>query len=139
MSDHDAVLFANAAFYAAFSSRDQQAMQAAWSKTKAVSCVHPGWNIMYGRDEVLQSWQGILRNPNAPTVKVHNERVMVSGDTAVVTCIEELNERQFCVATNIFIREGSTWHMIHHHGGPANVDRQALEPSEDERPRGPMN
>lgn len=139
MSDHDAVLFANSAFYTAFSGRDQDAMSDVWSKTKPVSCIHPGWNIIYGRDEVLRSWQGILRNPNSPKVKVHNERVTISGETAVVTCIEELNGRQFCVSTNIFVREGSTWRLVHHQGGPANVDPRALEPSEDERPRGPMN
>jgi ketosteroid isomerase-like protein len=139
MSERDAVLFAHAAFYAAFSNRDMKAMGEAWSKTMPVSCIHPGWDILHGREAVLQSWQGILRNPKSPKVKIHNERVTVCGDTAIVTCVEDLDGDQFCIATNVFTRDGSTWHLVHHHGGPANMDPSALEPSEDEKPLGPIN
>jgi hypothetical protein len=110
-----------------------------WATTGPVSCIHPGWGILYGREAVLQSWQGILRNPRAPRIKMHNERVVQLGDAAVVTCVEELNGQQFLAATNVFVRDGSAWRLIHHQAGPANVDPQALEPAEDERPRGPVN
>ena len=139
MSERDAVLFANTAFYTAFSTRDVAAMDGVWAKNTPVSCIHPGWAALYGREDVLRSWQGILRNPNSPKVKVHNERVTMHGEIAVVTCIEELTGPQFCVATNVFVKEGSIWHLAHHQGGPANINPQALEPSEDERPRGPVN
>ncbi|MSO99016.1 MAG: DUF4440 domain-containing protein [Rhodospirillaceae bacterium] len=139
MSDRDAILFANGAFYLAFTNRDLEAMAEVWSVHKSVSCVHPGWSILYGLDHVMRSWQGILRNPNAPKVKVHNERVEVLGDSAIVTCVEELKGQQFLAATNIFVREGSAWRLVHHQAGPANVDPQSLGPPEDERPRGPVN
>lgn len=139
MSERDAVLFANAAFYAAFSNHDVAAMDEVWSASRAISCIHPGWSVINGRDDVLKSWHGILRNAKAPTVKVHNERVEALGDLAVVTCVEELNGQQYLAATNIFAREGSVWRLIHHQAGPANVDPQSLEPSEDDRPHGPMN
>ncbi|MBL8642714.1 MAG: nuclear transport factor 2 family protein [Rhodospirillaceae bacterium] len=139
MAERDAVLFANSAFYTAFSTRDLEAMDEAWSSAKPISCIHPGWNILYGRDEVLRSWHGIMRNPNSPKVKTHNERVVICGEMAVVTCVEELNGRQFAIATNVFVKEGHTWRLVHHQAGPANVDPASLEPSEDERPRGPVN
>ncbi|MDX2145298.1 MAG: nuclear transport factor 2 family protein [Rhodospirillaceae bacterium] len=139
MSERDAILFANSAFYTAFNMRDAAAMEEVWAKDKPVSCAHPGWAILYGRDDVMKSWRGILKNPNAPKIHCHNERVENLGDVAIVTCIEDLNGRQFLAATNIFARHGSAWHLIHHHAGPANVDPQSLEPSEDETPHGPVN
>jgi len=139
MSERDAVLFANGAFYLAFSTRDVKAMAEAWAEGHEISCIHPGWAILYGREAVLKSWQGILRNPNAPKVKAHNERVDMLGEAAVVTCIEELNGRQFLAATNVFVKAGSAWRLVHHQAGPANVDPQALEPAEDDLPHGPVN
>jgi ketosteroid isomerase-like protein len=139
MSERDAILFANSAFYIAFSARDISAMGNVWAADRPVSCIHPGWATLYGREAVLKSWQSILRNPNAPNVKVHNEHVDVMGDTAIVTCVEDLNGRQFLAATNIFTRAGSAWRLVHHQAGPANIDPQSLEPAEDEAPRGPVN
>jgi hypothetical protein len=41
MSDTDAVLFANEAFYRAFADRDEEAMEDLWSATAQVACLHP--------------------------------------------------------------------------------------------------
>jgi hypothetical protein len=30
-----------------------------------VSCVHPGWPVLVGRQTVLESWRRILGNPGA--------------------------------------------------------------------------
>lgn len=139
MSERDAVLFAHAAFYLAFATRDAAAMDALWAKSRPVSCIHPGWDILHGRHDVLRSWHGILQNPKAPKIKVHNERVDIHGDAAVVTCIEDIGGSQYLAATNVFVRDGSSWLLVHHQAGPANVDPQTLEPSEDERPHGPVN
>jgi hypothetical protein len=139
MSERDAILFANSAFYVAFSARDVDAMGEAWAIDRPISCIHPGWATLYGRGDVLKSWANILSNPNAPKVKVHNPRVVVMNDTAVVTCVEELNGRQFLAATNIFVRSGSAWRLVHHQAGPANIDPQMLEPAEEDTPHGPMN
>ena len=139
MSEREAILFANDAFYIAFSARDMAAMREVWASDRPVSCTHPGWATVYGRDAVLASLQSILRNPNAPKFKVHTEHIDMVGDAAVVTCVEELTGRQYLAATNVFIRAGSAWKMVHHQAGPANVDLQALEPAENDKPRGPVN
>ena len=43
------VLSVNEAFYAAFSRRDFQAMEALWSSRPEIACVHPGWDALVGR------------------------------------------------------------------------------------------
>lgn len=137
MSDHNAVLFANAAFYAAFAGRDAKAMEQVWSKDKPISCTHPGWQPLVGRDEVLQSWRSILGNNSSPEISCRQERTALYGDVAVVTCLEQITDGhgndEFLTATNVFVRSGSIWTMVHHQAGPANVDPQALD-EEEEKP-----
>ena len=125
MSQYDAILFANAAFYAAFTARDTSAMEQAWAHDKPVSCVHPGRVAITGRDAVLRSWQAIMRNPESPGISSHMEKVQLHGDLAVVTCVEQLtlpSGRQFLAATNVFVRAGALWFLVHHHAGPFQGD-----------------
>jgi hypothetical protein len=63
VSDQISVLFANEAFYAAFAARDIEAMDELWSRRPNVTCIHPGWSPLIGRDSVMQSWRAILSNP----------------------------------------------------------------------------
>ncbi len=137
MSEHNAVLFANTAFYAAFAGRDVKAMEQVWSREKPISCTHPGWQPLVGRDEVMESWRSILGNASAPNITSRQERPVVYGDFAIVTCLEQITDEhgnsEFLTATNIFTRTGSIWTMVHHQAGPVNVDPQGLE-DEDETP-----
>jgi len=118
MSNTDAVLFANEAFYRAFADRDMVAMDALWSRKAAVTCIHPGWNPLTGRDAVMDSWRAILADINAPAISCRNSGVRLFGDLAYVICHECL-EQGFLVATNVFIRENGPWRMIHHQAAPA--------------------
>ena len=135
MSDADAVLFANEAFYRAFSDRDVEGMDMIWSREAPVSCLHPGWGPLHGRDEVMASWTAILSSPNAPAVRPQAARTTVLGDVAFVICFEALGD-EFVVATNMFVREGSVWRMVHHQAGPTS-ERPPAEAAES-RP-GPMH
>jgi ketosteroid isomerase-like protein len=130
MSEHDAILFANAAFYAAFATRDMGAMENAWAKDRPITCTHPGRTALIGRDAVMRSWQAILGNPETPRISSHAEKVHVHDDVAVVTCIEHLplpSGPQFLTATNVFVRVGAIWLMIHHHAGTVQVDPEIVE------------
>ena len=120
LTDIDAVLQANLDFYHAFNDRSVKAMEALWSRTAPVLCVHPGWNALAGHDPVIQSWRAILTNPDAPHVMVHDDRAFLYGDLAIVQCEEEL-ETGHLVATNMFIRENGAWKMIHHQASPLLV------------------
>jgi len=113
MSDRAAVLFANDAFYVAFLSHDIEAMDDLWTLGPIVSCVHPGWNHLSGRDVVMESWDGILSNHNEPGFEVKGATVSVFEDTAVVICYEVFQEATM-VATNVYIREDGEWKIMHH-------------------------
>jgi ketosteroid isomerase-like protein len=111
------VLSANEAFYAAFAHHDIAAMEAIWSQRTDVACVHPGWDALVGRREVLSSWRAILASPEAPEVECMAAVAHVVGDVAYVVCSEVLPGAELC-ATNVFVREGGLWKLVHHHAGP---------------------
>ena len=123
-------MFANEAFYAAFNGRDLDAMDAVWAHTDSVTCIHPGWAPLTGRRAVMQSWRAILTNPNAPSISCRDERASIHGDVACVICVEVL-EAGFLAATNVFVRDGSAWKMIHHHAGVCPSPAPAPESPRD--------
>jgi len=129
MPQHAAVLFSNDAFYAAFAGRNPEAMQAVWSGREAVTCIHPGWPPLLGRDAVMQSWRRILSNPTTPTVVCHNATARVFGETAYVVCHEQVGD-SFLVATNVFVLEDRRWRLVHHQAGAA----PAPEPEPSQAP-----
>ena len=114
--DHDAVLFANEAFYRAFATRDLQAMDEIWARHCPVACIHPGWGLLAGRTEVLESWRRIFANA-PPDIICHGARAFLLGETAYVVCLEIMPEGVL-IATNIFVREDGRWRMVHHQAGP---------------------
>ena len=112
MSDADAVLAANLRFYGAFVDGDYAGMDATWARRVAVSCLHPGWAAIEGRDAVMESWRHVLGDPDF-NIRCLDERVHLYGEVAIVLCEEEL-AGGLLAATNIFIREDGAWRMIHH-------------------------
>jgi ketosteroid isomerase-like protein len=116
MTDSDAVLAANLEFYRAFATRDLAAIEALWARQAPVACIHPGWPPLAERDAIIESWRGILSNPNSPRIVCYDERVFLHGDTALVICEEEL-EGGTLIASNLFVREAEGWRMAHHHAG----------------------
>ena len=111
------VLAANEAFYQAFNRKDPAAMDAVWARSAPVACIHPGWNVLVGREPVMQSWLGILSNPAQPRIVTGGATVFFLGDAAVVTC-RELVAGTPLAATNIFVLEDGAWKLSHHHSGP---------------------
>ncbi len=117
MSDTQAILFANDAFYRAFADGDLAAMDAVWSREAPVVCIHPGWDRISGREDVMESWRSILEGANRPAIQIHGAKAFLYGDTAIVICYESLDQG-FLVATNVFVREDGAWRMVHHQAGP---------------------
>lgn len=115
--DETALLEANAAFYAAFATRDNDAMAGLWAKLAPVCCIHPGWPPLMGREAVLEGWRRILANPSQPVLQMMAPRVTLWGDVALVLCFERV-EDQYLIASNIFVREGKGWKLSHHQAGP---------------------
>lgn len=133
-SDERAVLQANDAFYAAFRAQDLVAMDILWSRDAPVVCVHPGWAPLIGREVVLRSWRAIF-DGGVPEVQMRDATVSFFGDVACVVCTEAISEpdgsrRGVMSATNLFVREGGGWRLVHHHAGP--VAPEDDESSDDE-------
>ena len=112
MTEEDAILAANAAYYRAFRMGDDALMGRVW-QDGAITCEHPGWPPIHGRTAVLASYRGIMSNPNQPEVACQDEQVFVTSDVARVICVEAVAGVRL-IATNLFLRAGETWRMIHH-------------------------
>lgn len=117
-NDERGVWAANARFYQAFRKHDLPAMRELWADQAEVSCLHPGWPLLLGRDAVLESWSTILMGGGAPPhIECTDPVIWVRGEVACVLCTERLGEGALA-ATNLFVREGSAWKVLHHHAGP---------------------
>ena len=123
------LLRVNAAFYEAFASRDIEAMDELWARGVEVACVHPGWQALHGRDEVMASWRAILLGGNAPDIHCEAATALPLGDSAgLVVCTERI-EGEALVATNTFVREGGLWHVAHHQSGPLSQPLELPDPT----------
>jgi ketosteroid isomerase-like protein len=129
MGDEQEVLAANAAFYDAFAARDADGMAALWARRTPVACIHPGWDVLRGRDAVLASWRGILGGPGSPPITCADAVAHVHGDSAVVVCREHIPDVEL-IATNVFVREDGAWRIVHHHA--SSVAHAAPEAEEEE-------
>ena len=122
MTDLDRVLAANQSFYDAHEARDINAMATIWERSDRVVCVHPGWPILRGWDDVVQSWAGIFRGPASNQFILTNESVSMKGDVAWVSLDENLVDATGAAtvaATNLFVRDHEgEWKLVTHHGSP---------------------
>jgi len=115
--DEVAVLDANSAFYGAFARRDLPAMEDLWAADASVTCIHPGWDVLRGREAVMGSWRAILRG-DAPDVSCSAASAQVQGDVAWVVCRERVPGSGPLAATNVFVRERGAWRICLHQAGP---------------------
>ena len=127
--DEVEVLAQNRAFYAAFRQRDLDSMDELWAQRVSVACVHPGWQPIRGREQVMASWRAILGQSSVPQIRCADASAHVMGQTAFVLCEELLGEGRL-VATNIFVREDDSWRLCHHQAGP--MAHSAHDDSSDE-------
>lgn len=104
-AEEQQVIAANETFCRAFAGRDSAAMEAIWVQKRDVICIHPGWNVLNGRDEVMASWDAILRNPAQPRVVAGGVEIHVHGEVGVVIC-------------RLFALEDGEWRIFHHHSSP---------------------
>jgi len=127
------VLEANEAFYRAFSRHDAEAMGRLWAEAHPVACVHPGWDVLDGREDVLRSWSAILGSGGAPRITCSLAQAHVLGEVAFVTCHEVVDGGRLA-ATNVFVREGGRWRVAHHQASPIAPGQERAPP-----PAGPAN
>lgn len=124
-TDEDEVLAINMAFYRALEALDLGKMEAVWWHEDWVNCLHPGWDLISGWEDILESWAGIFRSTAQLRVTISRTMIHVMGDVAWVSCIENVTstyesgfETAMIEATNIFARRQGVWRMVHHHTTP---------------------
>jgi ketosteroid isomerase-like protein len=135
--DIEAVRAANAAFYSAFEAGDLDAMADVWEHSDRVAVTHPGWPTLRGWARVAGSWDAIFRNTPYIQFVLTDEKIDVVGDVAWVSLdenilqatgspdggaadTEELSGARVA-AVNVFVRVGTRWPMVLHHGSPVNA------------------
>ena len=112
---------ASDAFYAAHEERDLDAMRDVWGHGEETVCVHPGWPILRGWEQIEESWRRIFDGPGRNQFILTNRSVQVGDTTAWVTLEENLVDRgdtQAIAATNVFRLTGDGWKLVAHHGSP---------------------
>jgi hypothetical protein len=130
MSDESTLLAANAVYYRAFIEGDIDRMSAIWGED-GVTCIHPGWPALIGREAVIASYRDILRNPMQEPIVRRNERALLSGADGRVICVEVVGGGAL-VATNWFRLVDGAWRLVHHQASPLAVGAPEPPP---ERPR----
>ncbi len=127
-NDHEALREANAAFYRAVEELNLAAMDKLWLHESWVRCIHPGWDLLVGWDVVRQSWEQIFSGTRWIRVTPTSVDVQVLGQVGMVGCAENITATSdgdvgvaVAQATNLFLRTGEEWRLIHHHSSPAPV------------------
>jgi len=124
-SPEDSLRVANQRFYAAFESLDLGEMEEVWAHDDAVQCVHPGWDLMLGWEEVRERWARVFANARRIRIALSSVWIRVEGDVGWVACTEHVTtafvegfEEATVQATNIFIRHDGEWFLVSHHASP---------------------
>ena len=100
-------------------------MEAVWAHDDAIECVHSGWDLLLGWDEVRERWARIFANAQRARIALNSIWVRVEGDVGRVACTEHVTtafadgfDEATVQATNIFVRRGDQWLLVLHRASP---------------------
>lgn len=132
MTPEDGVRRANQEFYAAFASLDLARMEAVWAHDDFVECVQPGWDLLFGWDEVRERWSRVFANTNRVRVALSTVRVRVEGTVGWAACTVRLTtafaegfDEAVVQATNIFVLREGKWLLAMHHASVLPEDLES--------------
>jgi len=116
---------ANRAFYQSFERLDLDAMRALWLDDPMVRCVHPGGEVLVGRERVIASWGAIFANTERIRFDIEDLAIELVGDMGWVTSVERIKTKtddgpltSEAAVTNLFVRLDGEWRMVLHHASP---------------------
>ena len=123
--NENSVLEANQKFYGAFNKNDIELMMGIWLNDSTSQCIHPGWDVLNGFEDIMVSWQKIFSAGQDLEIKLLHVEVTASESLAWIACQENL----FSVltsgvqlskvhSTNLFKQIHGEWKMILHHASP---------------------
>ena len=90
LTDEQAVIAANRTFYAALHSLDLSLMGQVWLHADWVKCLHPGWDLLVGWDDVQGSWREMFRSTEQMMISVSRPLVHMAGEAAWISCLENV-------------------------------------------------
>jgi ketosteroid isomerase-like protein len=128
MSAHDELRELNERFYRSLETLDLPSMEGVWLQEPWVRCIHPGWDVLVGWEDIRDSWQRIFENTPWIRVTATQVEIEVFGEIALVGCAENITTGQdgdvgvaVAQATNLFKKTPEGWRMVHHHASSAPV------------------
>ena len=126
MSEKEA-LKTNQRFYDAFNKNDIELMIGVWLNDPISQCIHPGWDVLIGFENIMTSWQKIFAAAQDLEIKLSHVDVTASENIAWVTCQENLFsivssgvQLSKVHSTNLFKMMNGEWKMILHHASPVS-------------------
>jgi hypothetical protein len=130
---------AEAAFYRAFEQLDLRLMSAVWIEGSRALCIHPGGDLLQGKEAVMRSWMEIFTGSAPPRIDHRLIASFESSDLVVRVVEERIGPRgrasakaNRVIATNVYLREDGRWHLLQHHGSLPMVEPQ---PNGEEKAR----
>jgi ketosteroid isomerase-like protein len=112
-------------FYRAFESLDIEEMADVWAHDDEAQCVHPGWDLLIGWEEIRESWARIFANAKRVRVALSSVWMRVEGNVGWVACTEHVTtafaegfDEATVQATNIFVFREGQWLLLVHHASP---------------------
>ena len=121
------VLKTNQRFYDAFNKNDIELMIGVWLNDPISQCIHPGWDVLTGFENILTSWQKIFAAAQDLEIKLSHVDVTASENLAWVTCQENLFsivssgvQLSKVHSTNLYKMMNGEWKMILHHASPVS-------------------
>jgi ketosteroid isomerase-like protein len=128
MSEVEDLRAVNERFYKALEELDLEEMQRLWLHEPWVRCIHPGWDVLVGWEQVRESLEQIFASTAWMRVTPTECKIHVFGDVGMVACAENITASRdsdvgvaVAQATNLFRRTPEGWRMFHHHASPAPV------------------
>ena len=126
------LMAAEQVFYQAFTEQDLKAMMQVWADHCPVFCIHPGGDLLSGREEIKTAWQQIFtaKVPFRFELEYHHQDKR-SDQFGLIQVAETLflqNHRVGTIlATNGYCLVEDGWRMVLHHASP----KPSLEAQEE--------
>ena len=125
VSAEQAVADAKRRYYEAFAALDLEQMEQIWLHEDWVQCVHPGWELLLGWQEVRESWTRIFSSTQRVQMEIASVIVRIEGSVGWVACTEHVMslfesgfDQAVVQATNLFVLRDGRWRMVAHHASP---------------------
>ena len=121
------IIEANQSFYNAFNKSDIELMIGIWLNDSTSQCIHPGWDVLTGFENIMSSWQKIFTSAQDLEIKLSHVEVTTSENLAWITCQENLFsilssgvQLSKVHSTNLFKKVNNEWKVILHHASPVS-------------------